>query len=116
MRKGASIFVIVVGIAMIIVGLFVVSVPGDSLTTYSFSDKEYSEISEYVGGDAYNYMIGANLVGAKITGAIIAKAISICVGIALACIGILSINRISCQETIANKLDSLINETRNKAN
>lgn len=86
--------IIAIGIIMLIVGV-ALKTPGTALTTYSSLDGEeasygngrYSSIEEYVGGDAYNYIIGASLIGGKIAGMIAAKAICMTVGILIACIG-----------------------------
>ena len=45
-------------------------------------------IDEYVGGDAYNYIIGASLVAGKTAGVIAAKAISIVGGAICFCFGL----------------------------
>lgn len=78
---------IIIGILLVLIGL-IIRVPGGALTTYKSLDGEsaggyyafdnrYSSIDEYVGGDAYNYIIGASLVAGKTAGVIAAKAISI---------------------------------------
>ena len=77
---------IIIGLILISVGLFL-KVPGGALTTYGGLDgvstdgyyfgNRYSSIDEYVGGDAYNYIIGASLVGGKIAGTLATKAILI---------------------------------------
>ena len=91
LRKEAFWWPIMIGIVLIVYG-FSIRVPGGALTTLSFLDGEatdsdyyyfddrYSTIDEYVGGDAYNYIIGANLVAGKTSGAMAAKAIYIAVG------------------------------------
>ena len=90
---------IVFGIIMIIIGLCI-RIPGGVLTTYSSLDGEktegsyysfddtYSAIDEYVGGDAYNYEIGASLVAGKIAGAMISRSIFIVGGLMCICLGI----------------------------
>lgn len=88
---------IIVGIILIFVGI-VIHVPGGALTTYKsldgvstdsyHFDNEYSSIDEYVGGDAYNYIIGASLVAGKTAGMIAAKAICIVGGAICLCFGI----------------------------
>lgn len=88
--KNAAISLIIIGVILSLVGLFI-SVPGEQLTTYSFMhDSSYSVIEEYVGGDAYNFIIGACLVGGKIAGTLAMKAVFIAVGILIFCIGIVS--------------------------
>ena len=88
---------ILVGIIVVIVGI-VIRTPGGALTTYSslngkkadsyYSfDNRYSVIDEYVGGDAYNYIIGASLVAGKTSGMIAAKTICIVSGVLCMCAG-----------------------------
>lgn len=89
---------IIIGILLILIGL-IIRVPGGALTTYKSLDGEsaggyyafddrYSSIDEYVGGDAYNYIIGASLVAGKTAGVIAAKAISIVGGAICFCFGL----------------------------
>ena len=79
---------------MLIVGL-TLQVPGTYLTTYASLDgaaidgDTASSIREYVGGDAYNYIIGASLVGAKISGLIMAKAVYTAAGVLVICLGLI---------------------------
>lgn len=93
----AAIVPIVFGIILLIVGS-VIAVPGGALTTkesmnnqttdyYTF-DTKYSAIDEYVGGDAYNFIIGASLVAGKMAGAMISRTIYFAAGIICICIGI----------------------------
>lgn len=63
-------------------------VPGKKLTTYIASGDKYSVIQEYVGGDAYNFIIGASLVGGEIAGVKAQKAIFISVGALITCFGL----------------------------
>ncbi len=109
MRKTISIIILIVGLALIITGV-IVRIPGDNLTTYSYLDgiDNYSSIKEYVGGDAYNYIIGAALVGGKIAGTIAMKAIFISCGCIIVCIGLTLIGKIA---TISPKD---YNESNNK--
>ena len=86
MKKGMSIIIAVVGVILFITGL-AIKVPSKELTTYSSLGKKYSVIEEYVGGDAYNYIIGASLVGGEIAGAKTQKAIFISFGLLLLCNG-----------------------------
>lgn len=75
MSKRTQIIITVIGVLLVCIGLFM-PVPSKELTTYSFmADEGYSVIEEYVGGDAYNYIIGASLVGGEIAGAKAQKAI-----------------------------------------
>lgn len=89
-RCVASIVVIAIGIVLIAVGLSI-TVPGDHLTTYeSLAEKEgYSYIEEYVGGDAYNYIMGASLVAGHIAGTLAMKAVFIAGGAITSCIGLI---------------------------
>lgn len=90
-KRGTALIVIIVGIALIAVGL-IISVPGDHLTTYESlgGSDGYSYIREYVGGDAYNYIMGASLVAGHISGTMTMKAIFIAVGALVACMGLLA--------------------------
>ncbi len=78
--KSAIFLLMIAGLILFIVGI-TLKVPTDHLTYYSYDSA--SHIDQYVGGDAYNYIIGANLVGAKITGVMIQKAIFIVAGLFL---------------------------------
>lgn len=104
-KKKVSIFVIVVGIVLFAVGLFI-RIPGKTLTTYSFNDGEYSSIQEYVGGDAYNYIIGACLIGGEIAGAKTQKAIFISTGLLIVCLGLYMLCRAS--ENNKNTTDAIV--------
>ena len=90
-KRGAALAVIIVGIALIAVGL-IIAVPGDRLTTYESlgGSDGYSYIKEYVGGDADNYSMGASLVAGHISGTMTTKAIFIAVGALVACMGLLA--------------------------
>lgn len=89
---------IVFGVIMIIIG-FCIRIPGGVLTTYSSLDGEkaegdyysfdntYSGIDEYVGGDAYNFEIGASLVAGKTAGAMTSRSIFIVAGLMCICFG-----------------------------
>lgn len=44
-------------------------------------------IDEYVGGDAYNYIIGASLVGGRISGFIAGKTVATVAGAMCVCAG-----------------------------
>lgn len=90
LHKKVYLVPVIVGIALVLVGLFM-RVPGGALTTYEgldgkhtelyAFDNKYSSIDEYVGGDAYNYIIGATLVAGKMVGTMISKTILIVSGI-----------------------------------
>ncbi len=96
-KNKAYICSIIVGIILILVGLFI-QIPGGVLTTWGYLDGEeafgyefddkYASIDEYVGGDAYNYIIGASLVAGKISGTMTTKAIFVVGGILCICLGI----------------------------
>ncbi len=91
MKKKISALIMIIGIALFIVGLFI-KIPAKALNTYNFSSKyakEYSHIDEYVGGDAYNFIIGAALVGGEIAGAKTQKAVFITGGLLIASMGAL---------------------------
>ena len=72
-----------IGIIMLIAGLGI-STPSDYISSYS--------MTEYVGGDAYNFIIEASLRGGKIAAAQISKCIYISVGLLIACVSALKIN------------------------
>ena len=88
---------IIIGILLILAGL-IIQIPGGALTTleslngkstdYYVFDNKYSSIDEYVGGDAYNYIIGASLVAGKTAGAMAAKTICIVGGAMCVCLGL----------------------------
>ena len=90
-KKKISIMIIAIGAILFIVGLFL-GIPSKELTTYSFYGENYTVIDEYVGGDAYNYIIGASLVGGQIAGAKAQKAIFVSVGLLIMCIGLLALS------------------------
>lgn len=73
MKKICSILVIAIGITLFVIG-YTTKIPSKNLTTFSILEGDkYSAIDEYVGGDAYNYIIGASLVSGKIAAAKAAK-------------------------------------------
>lgn len=73
----------VIGIILLIAGLGV-SIPSDYIGSYS--------MMEYVGGDAYNYIIESSLRGGHIAGAQITKSIYIAIGLLISCISALKVN------------------------
>lgn len=95
--KKAYMCPIIIGVLLLAIGL-TIPVPGGVLTTYKFMDGErttsyvfddkYSSIDEYVGGDAYNYIIGASLIGGKMAGMISAKAVAMVGGAICICFGV----------------------------
>ena len=89
---------IAIGICLIVLGI-ATTVPGAALTTYSFENGKdasdyyelgntYTTIDEYVGGDAYNFIIGATLVGSMITGSMVTKALYISSGVIVSSMGL----------------------------
>lgn len=81
MKKICSILVIAIGITLFVIG-YTTKIPSKNLTTFSILEGDkYSAIDEYVGGDAYNYIIGASLVSGKIAAAKIERVIFISTGI-----------------------------------
>ena len=118
MKKKISISVIVIGAILFIVGLFT-QIPSKELTTYKLLEDEYSVIEEYVGGDAYNYIIGASLVGGEIAGAKTQKAVFISVGLLIICLGLCLLafskentDEVTLKETAENEIisDAEVNE------
>lgn len=104
MKKGISIIVAIIGVVLLVVGLFI-KVPSKELTTHSILSGEYSVIEEYVGGDAYNYIIGASLVGGEIAGAKTQKAMFVSIGLLIMCAGALSFAHSSKNKTSVLALD-----------
>ena len=51
-------------------------------------DNKYSASDEYVGGDAYNFIIGASLVAGRISGTMTTKAIMIVSGVLCVTLGL----------------------------
>lgn len=100
MKKSTSIIVILIGILLFAKGISM-ELPGTDLTTLSSLDgeKNYSTITEYVGGDAYNYIIGASLIGGEVSGVYAMKAIFIAVGSLISSIGLISFGYSSSKET-----------------
>lgn len=94
-----------IGIVLFCIGGLFIQTPHKELTTYSALDDEYSVIEEYVGGDAYNYIIGASLVGGEIAGAKSQKAIFISGGLLIFCLGLLSFGYITNEEKRINTID-----------
>lgn len=75
------------GALCLLVGLLF-PMPGEDLTTYDLNGAEHFHIEEYVGGDAYNYIIGACILGGHISGAMTVKAVFAIGGLALICAGV----------------------------
>ena len=115
MKKEISVFMLLVGIAAIVYG-FSIKVPGSSLTTYSSMDgyRNYSAIEEYVGGDAYNYIIGATLVGSRISAAMTSQTIFIAVGVLICCIGLIGLAYSEKRTPEAGRLDPTLQHGGNE--
>lgn len=103
MKKNSAILVMVIGVILLAIGLFL-KTPGTELTTYSSLEgvKNYSVIDEYVGGDAYNYIIGASLIAGELSGILTMKAIFIAVGVLIFCIGLISLSWVKEKQVIAS--------------
>lgn len=71
-----------VGIVLLISGLGV-KIPSDYISSYS--------MKEYVGGDAYNFIIEACLRGGRIAGAMVTKGLNISIGLLIACMSALKV-------------------------
>lgn len=91
-RKMASYLMLGIGALCLIIGL-VFPLPGEHLTTYSSlaNDAGSFYIEEYVGGDAYNYIIGASVLAGHIAGAMMTKSLFIVTGLLLLCAGCLAL-------------------------
>lgn len=74
---------LIIGIVLFFVGLGT-RVPRTYINSYV--------MNEYVGGDAYNFIIEASLRGGQIAGACASKAIYIAVGLLIACLSALKIH------------------------
>lgn len=79
-----------IGIILLIAGLGV-SIPSDYISSYS--------MTEYVGGDAYNFIIEAGLRGGRIAGAMITKCVYIAIGLLISCVAALKINVVKPDST-----------------
>lgn len=90
------------GVVCLLIALFF-PVPGGHLTTYKSlaNDSGNSYIEEYVGGDAYNYIIGASLIGGHIAGAMATKSLFAVGGLILLAMGIMSIAKSPAAEAEA---------------
>lgn len=74
---------LVIGLILIFVGVGF-DVPTSYISSYS--------MQEYVGGDAYNFIIEASLRGGRIAGAEISKCLYIVIGVLVACVSALKVN------------------------
>ncbi len=75
----------IAGIVLFIYGC-TIKIPSEKLSYYSYND-DASQIEKYIEGDAYNYIIGAEIVGSKIVAAETTQAIFICTGLFMATLG-----------------------------
>lgn len=112
---------IIFGVILVLVGLYI-QIPGGALTTYEsldgttteyyVFDNKYSSIDEYIGGDAYNYIIGASLVAGKISGTMTTKAIFIVGGVICICFGmtlmLLQKKDDTAQEVVLNSAENAV--------
>lgn len=78
------IVMMIIGIVLFIYGC-TIKIPSEKLSYYGYNGT--SKIEEYVGGDAYNYIIGAEIVGSKIVATKTERAIFICIGLFMATLG-----------------------------
>lgn len=97
----AAVIMLLVGIACIIVGI-VIKVPNSHLVDILDSNPYmqyngiqfrpgYSTVEKIVGVDAYNFIIGASLVGGYISGRIVQKTIFVVSGIIISLAGLLAL-------------------------
>ena len=128
-QNNAYICPIIFGLILILIGLCI-QIPGGALTTYSFMngentdnyvfDNKYSAIDEYVGGDAYNYIIGASLVAGKISGTTTAKAVFFVGGALCLCFGVTwkMLQKKDIVETVRdfNNTDNIVNSIEDVTN
>lgn len=67
------------------------------------AEMNFWDVPEYVGGDAFNYMMEASIRGGEIAAATISRAIYICVGSVLALVStsasVLALLKLSKEET-----------------
>lgn len=78
----APLMALIAGIVLLCIGLNT-NIPSDYLSDYS--------VMEYVGGDAYNYIMEASLRGGRIAGAMTTKALYTAVGLLIGCISALKL-------------------------
>lgn len=90
MKKTISVIMMVIGSALFIVGLFT-KIPNKKLSTWFYEEDTHSVVEEYVGGDAYNYIIGASLVGRRNCRRKAQKAIFISIGSLIFSLGLLAL-------------------------
>lgn len=113
---------IIVGVILIIAGLCI-SIPGTALTTLSSLNgvetagynlgNRYSTIDEYVGGDAFNFIISATIISGKLTGIIAVKGLCIVSGVLCVCLGASLLLWFSTREPIDYTEDSPVQQSVN---
>ena len=106
MKKAAGVIGIILAVVFLILG-FTTQIPDKYIKSYG-TDK----MEEYVGGDAYNFIIEASLRGGEIAGARTAKTIYFAVA---AILGVLSISFLNddSSESLRNDLSSIRSEINN---
>lgn len=75
-----------IGVICLVIGL-VFPVPNEHLSTFVPVGSSSFHVEEYVGGDAYNYIIGACILGGHIAGAMATKSVFVAIGLVLICLG-----------------------------
>lgn len=107
-NKWVAALVVLAGLAFVYFAL-TTPVPGTDLTTFTFLDgmDNHSTIKEYVGGDAYNYIIGASLVGARISGTMAANAIYLGFGALLISLGLFGLTAGKAPQKAQETLESV---------
>lgn len=76
------ILTLLAGTALLWMGLDIY-IPSGYLSSY--------DVVDYVGGDAYNYIMEASLRGGQIAGAMITKAVYTAVGLLISCVSVLKL-------------------------
>lgn len=89
LKNIAAIICFIVGIVLLIKGLST-SVPSSHISFYG--------LTEYVNGDAYNYIIESALRGSRIVSAQVVKALYITVGALISCIAVLKIELVKAEK------------------
>lgn len=86
MKKAAGIIGLILAIGFVVLG-FTTTIPDKYISSYGSN-----KMTEYVGGDAYNFIIEASLRGGEISGALTAKAIYFAAAAVLAVISLSFLN------------------------
>lgn len=108
MKKAAGILGLVLAVVFLILG-FTTAAPDKYIKSYGTG-----KMTEYVGGDAYNFIIEASLRGGEISGALTAKAIYYSSASILAVISLFFLGS-SCDEETARKKFAGIKQKFSKA-